>query len=135
MSERDAVVAEAVEPKPELPSEEEASFMLMEYISGTRFYSPGRAWETVFIYDHGDVAELLPRTFDSAPTWESDGIVLEWVQKNLLDERGAISAKYRRALGEAVGAVNPPLNVFLAMYKPGMYAKAVLAVLEARDDI
>lgn len=132
MSERDAVIAEAVEPKPDLPSEEEAGEMLMDYISGTRFYSPGRAWETVFIYDHGDIAELLPRTFDSVPTWESDGIVLEWAQGQSVSTRNKFYYEIGSKIKEDHGGTPFALAMFLENYKPGMYAKALL---EARDDI
>jgi len=82
-------------------------------------------------YEHSKVCphrKLLP--FDSAPFWESDGIILKWVQgrHELIFEmqfnnavRGIITKMQDEPEDERYY-----LNFFLRHYKPGMYAQAVL---------
>ena len=72
---QDAIIAGAIEDKPE-------SDRLVAY-------SPGGAWyrDTVIIIDRDNRSRQghwKPRPFISAPTWELEGIVLEWVQKSEL---------------------------------------------------
>ncbi|KKM17962.1 hypothetical protein LCGC14_1670430 [marine sediment metagenome] len=83
---------------------------------------------------YGGYGNAFPK-FDSAPSWESDGIILEWVRSN---SRLNI---FKEALISLIpvpdGYVDMPafhLNLVLGSYKPGMYAKALLAVLEASGE-
>jgi hypothetical protein len=137
MTNSDAIVAEVIEPKPDLPSEEKVGEMLMGFISGAHFYSLGRAWKTVFVYEHGDVAELEPVPFISAPTAETDWIVLEWVQGQDVGYSKLIAEKLLELIwgGIPQHEVAEQLDEFVRFYRPGDYARALLAVTkEARGE-
>ncbi len=115
---KDAIVAEAV-----------------GYKVNTYHTKKGTEWKIV-IRAENDIevlADLPP--FISAPTWASDGIVLEWVQ----GQDGAIygdfvtklSGEILRQLSDGeMGVARSGMFslVWLKYYKPGDYAHALLAV-------
>lgn len=77
-----------------------------------------------------DVVERCP-PFDSAPSWESDGVILEWVQGQKEDVRLQFEFHYRvREIAMSrVGEIPHDWGVaFIQLfeYKPGDYAQAVL---------
>jgi hypothetical protein len=77
---------------------------------------------------------LRPLPFLTAPTHATDGIVLEWVQGQ--DDR--LMAEFIRHLGEILAAEDRQKEYTglwaMRFYKPGMYARALLAIEEARGE-
>lgn len=73
-----------------------------------------------------------PPPFDSAPTADTDQIVLEWVQ----GQDSVLFFAWSRAYGKIVQKLNPKGTGFPRerFYKPGMYAQAVLAIQEERGE-
>ena len=127
---KDVRVAEIIEPKPELPGNKLEE--LSTYLSGQTKRSAGKAWCLVFDYETGDRPEWDPLPFISAPTFATDGIVLEWVQG-----QDAKDFDTRDFMCILLGLIDPgqqsgdfTLHLFLNRYKPGMYAHALLAVEE-----
>ncbi len=79
-----------------------------------------------------------PRPFISAPTAATDQIVLEWVQGQ---EWGVLINKFVNALytiiedpDDIVPITQRALHKMVEKYKPGMYARAVLAIQEERGE-
>lgn len=77
-----------------------------------------------------------PPPFDSGPTPDTDWIVLEWVQDS------SIMNLFKMALvdlfpvdDDYIYMPDYQLNLFVQFYKPGMYAKALLATLEEKSDV
>jgi len=77
--------------------------------------TPGQLWRTV-----------IPYVTD--PTHATDGIVLEWVQ----GQGSVYFFNWSKKYGEIVRVINPKGTAFPRerFYKPGDYAKALLAVLQ-----
>lgn len=130
---KDARVAEIIEPKPELPGNELAE--LATYLRGRTKSSAGKAWMLVFDYETGDKPEWEPRTFISAPSYETDGIVLEWVQKASRKIFGHFAMSLSGAIYNRMSETEIELSkngmfdiIWIKHYKPGDYARALLEV-------
>lgn len=89
-------------------------------------------------------AAVVP--FITEPTYETDGVVLEWVQgRDLHPEfleayKGILISKFDKKniedFGETVSVTEDAANwivMHMHYYKPGMYALALEAVMEERD--
>lgn len=96
--------------------------------------------EVVLAKDLGDYdfqnSTMRPPRFISAPTWASDGIVLEWVQGSKIFPQ--FTSRMRSILAKCNDDEEQYLShwhieALFAFYKPGMYAKAVLASTNAED--
>ena len=75
--------------------------------------------------------------FVSAPSWESDGIILEWVQGQDDFFIQAIADEVERLIVKREGifpAINNTLRLYLTYGKKGDYATALLAVLKDKGD-
>lgn len=122
MTTQDEIVAQAIEDKPEgSPTE--------------RFHAQWpKAW--VFLGD-----EWKPRPFISAPTWELDGIVWEWLRTQFAAMQLDVCHQRRILICErakAIGYVENPYTKWdimdLNYGKLGDWARALLQVLEAKDE-
>ena len=99
-----------------------------------------RVAELVFGFANSDEAEWHPLPFISAPTGNTDQIVLEWVMGQrfstrhfffkMLDKILQDVVNEKQAEGAALLAAWPEVLVF---FKSGDYARALLAVEEERD--
>lgn len=71
--------------------------------------------------------------FLTAPTWESDGIVLEWVQGQDIKMRAKFYVRARKLLApeKFYSDISFLVGQVLMNYKPGTYAKALLAIGES----
>ena len=78
---------------------------------------------------------LSPLPFISAPTYATDGIVLEWVQRGPKYYTLKFEKKLRVVISSSHDntGIPEPLWEYLLFYKPGMHAQALLAVEEERD--
>ncbi len=91
-----------------------------------------RAWRDMVV---DGKLEHCPRPFISAPTHATDGIVLEWVQGQGIDYDDRDFYVCLASLVSPEGKEIPlELLAYVRNYKPGMYAHALLAVEEERDD-
>lgn len=96
--------------------------------------SAGGAWIRRWVFKRKKkehIMEWLPRPFISSPTWELEGIVLEWVQGQEKKFRGQFVAQLIQVWGERRGLLGGeyiPLNIFME-YKLGDRGRALLEVL------
>ncbi len=145
---KDSRVAEIIESKPAIDwSEKEESHELMSSLAGEVTFSNKRAWRLYFIYDHGDNPEWIPpvrrvfshpRTFISVPTYETDGIVLKWVQGQDVENETTFFDTFEVKLFDLLADTGGEkswdveyedrLQFALRNLKPGMYAQALLEV-------
>ena len=135
MIDKDARVAEIIEPKPIIDwSEGKERGELVSYLSGKVAFSNSKAWQLVFIYEHGDKPEWEPRTFISAPTHATDGIVLDYVQERSLP---MFSMRLKKIYHQRLPFLIVDeldwddanwMYFHLMYYKPGDYAKTLLEV-------
>ena len=96
------------------------------------------SWAWVSKDNEGDYAHEAwnnEYAFISAATFASDGIVLEWVQRQGIDYDDRDFYVCLASLVSPEGKEIPlELLAYVRNYKPGMYAHALLAVEEERDD-
>ena len=90
---------------------------------------------------NGDYCTNKVRPFISAPTYETDGIVLEWVQGQDNSVYGKFSISLSGAILQRISKVDREIMsmglydvIWLKYYKPGDYAHALLVVKEERGD-
>ena len=74
------------------------------------------------------------KPFTTAPTFASDGIVLEWVQGQIFSVRLEYFKKLNEIIQEPTDGFSIKWPDVLVHYKPGMYAKTLLETQEQRDE-
>ncbi|KKL94433.1 hypothetical protein LCGC14_1864710 [marine sediment metagenome] len=131
----DIRIAEAVEPKPDLLGGGGMAQALLDSIDGFPWVSKSGCWILEFVGK--EPGKWVARPFDSAPSWESDGIILEWVQGQDDFFIQAIADEVERLIVKREGifpVINNTLRMYLTYGKKGDYATALLAVLEASGE-
>ncbi len=120
MNDQDARIAEVIEPKPEGKKPN-------VYWEEGATWSKGGAW---YLTRNGGKWQAAP--FISAPTWELEGKVWEWLQGpyNQKIEMSTIAIYWERSYPELVPLV---AGEFLGLYCVGEIALALLEVLRAKE--
>ena len=121
---KDEIVAASIEDKPEEPPRR-GGFASV-------FISVGGGWIADWIKKDGeDKLVWLPRSFISAPTWELEGIVFEWVQEQVKGDYD-LFADFAVRLHVGVGGYTTTIQFFgkyLEQHKLGAWALALLEVV------